>query len=231
MIILPFDQLPDKMQNKAVKKYYDKLYKKRFSIVLKRVFDIIISVIMIVILLVPMVVIAILIKINSPGPVFYKQERITRYCKPFSILKFRTMMVDADKVGALVTSDNDSRITSIGEKLRHYRLDELPQVFHVLTGKMSFVGTRPEVKKYVDAYTDEMYATLLLPAGITSYASIKYKDEDKLIGNLSNVNEVDRIYIYEILPKKMKYNLRDLYLFGFSRSIRVMFLTVKEVFL
>lgn len=230
MILVPFNELPEKMQNKDVKKYYDKLDRKRSSLVLKRIFDIVMSIIMIVLLFLPMVVIGVLIKLNSKGPVFYKQERVTQYDKTFKILKFRTMTVGADKVGALVTSSNDSRITSIGEKLRHYRLDELPQVFHVLSGKMSFVGTRPEVRKYVDAYTDEMLATLLLPAGITSYASIKFKDEDEIIGDVSDPDEVDRIYIEEILPKKMKFNLRDIYLFGFRRSIRLMFLTVKEVF-
>lgn len=230
MVLLPFDKLPQEMQNNGVKKYYDKLSKKRSSILLKRVFDVVVSILMIIVLIIPMLIISLMIKLTSKGPVFYKQERVTQYNKIFKILKFRTMQIDADKVGALITSNNDERITSIGNKLRHYRLDELPQVFHVLSGKMSFVGTRPEVRKYVDAYTDEMKATLLLPAGITSYASIKFKDEDEIIGDVTNPDEVDRIYIEEILPKKMKYNLRDINLFGFRRSVRLMLLTVKEVF-
>lgn len=230
MLLLAFDELPLEFQNDEVKKYYDKLDKKRTSLFFKRFFDILLSIIMIIILFIPMLVIGIMIKCTSKGPVFYKQERVTQYNKSFNILKFRTMEVDADKKGALVTSDNDTRITKIGNKLRHLRLDELPQVFHVLTGKMSFVGTRPEVRKYVDRYTNEMMATLLLPAGITSYASIKYKDEDKIIGNITDPDEIDRVYVEEILPAKMKYNLRDLMLFGFNRSVSLMFLTIKEVF-
>ena len=229
MVLLPFDKLPLEMRNDRVKFYYDKLSMKKSSLFFKRIFDIIVSLVMIVLLLIPMLIIAIVIKCTSRGPVFYKQERVTRYNKNFNILKFRTMYEGADKDGALITSGSDSRITSIGDKLRHYRLDELPQVFHVLSGKMSFVGTRPEVRRYVDRYTDEMMATLLMPAGITSYASIKFKDEDKLIGDEKDPDEIDRIYIEEILPKKMKYNLRDIYLFGFRRSVYLMFKTVTEV--
>ena len=230
MILLQFDKLPPQMQNDRVSFYYKKLEKKKTSIFLKRLFDIVMSVLLIILLFLPMLVIAVMIKCTSKGPVFYRQDRVTQYNKDFKIFKFRTMTVDADKDGALITSSNDNRVTSIGKTLRHYRLDELPQVFNVITGDMSFVGTRPEVRKYVDAYTDDMMATLLLPAGITSYASIMFKDEDEIIGEVDDPDEVDRIYIEEILPKKMKYNLRDLYLFGFRRSIYLMFRTVNEVF-
>lgn len=230
MILLPFDKLPRKLQCDEVKKYYDILDKKRPSLVMKRVMDIILSLIMIVLLILPMTVIAIIIKLTSKGPVLYKQVRVTTNNRRFKIWKFRTMTVGADQKGALVTSANDNRVTGIGKTLRKFRLDELPQVFHVLSGKMSFVGTRPEVVKYVERYTPEMMATLLMPAGITSLASIRFKDEDAMIGDVSDPDEVDRIYVEEILPKKMRYNLKYLYRFGFRRDIYLMVSTVKHVF-
>lgn len=230
MILLPFDKLPRKLQCDEVKKYYEILDKKRPSLVMKRVMDIILSLIMIVLLILPMAVIAIIIKLTSKGPVLYKQMRVTTNNRRFKIWKFRTMTVGADQKGALVTSANDNRVTGIGKTLRKFRLDELPQVFHVLSGKMSFVGTRPEVVKYVERYTPEMMATLLMPAGITSLASIRFKDEDAMIGDVSDPDEVDRIYVEEILPKKMRYNLKYLYRFGFRRDLYLMLSTVKHVF-
>ena len=230
MILLPFEKLPRKLQCDEVKKYYDILDKKRPSLVMKRVMDIILSLIMIVLLILPMAVIAIIIKLTSKGPVLYKQVRVTTNNRRFKIWKFRTMTVGADQKGALVTSANDNRVTGIGKTLRKFRLDELPQVFHVLSGKMSFVGTRPEVVKYVERYTPEMMATLLMPAGITSLASIRFKDEDAMIGDVSDPDEVDRIYVEEILPKKMRYNLKYLYRFGFRRDLYLMLSTVKHVF-
>ena len=228
-MLLPYDRLPREFQCPEVKEYYDILDKKRLSLFLKRVTDIVLSLIMIVILLLPMAVIAVIIKASSKGPVLYKQERVTTYGKRFRIWKFRTMTVGADQQGALVTSAHDNRVTGVGATLRKFRLDELPQAFHVLSGKMSFVGTRPEVVKYVERYTPEMTATLLMPAGITSLASIKFKDEDAMIGDVSDPEEVDRIYVEEILPKKMEYNLEYLSRFGFRRDIRLMFATIKNV--
>ncbi|MBQ9472453.1 MAG: sugar transferase [Ruminococcus sp.] len=229
MILLPFDRLPSKLRCDEVKSYYDILDKKRFSLVLKRITDVILALIILVLLLLPMAIIAIVIKCNSKGPVLYKQERVTTYNKRFMIMKFRTMTVGADHKGALITSANDNRVTSVGAKLRKYRLDELPQIFHVLSGKMSFVGTRPEVVRYVERYTPEMRATLLMPAGITSLASIRFKDEDAMIGDVSDPDEVDRIYVEEILPEKMKYNLSYISNFGFRRDIRLMFSTIKHM--
>lgn len=229
MLLLPYERLPRELQCPEVKKYYDILDKKRFSLFLKRAMDIVLSVIMILVLLLPMAVIAVIIKLTSKGPVLFKQERVTTYGRRFRIWKFRTMTVGADQKGALVTSAHDNRITGIGATLRKFRLDELPQAFHVLSGKMSFVGTRPEVVKYVERYTPEMMATLLMPAGITSLASIKFKDEDAMIGDVSDPGEVDRIYVEEILPKKMEYNLEYISRFGFRRDIRLMFSTVKNV--
>mgnify|MGYP002744961238 FL=1 len=136
------------------------------------------------------------------------------------------MVVNADKLGAQVTKENDPRITKIGHKLRKYRLDELPQLLNVITGDMSFVGTRPEVPRYVDCYSKEMLATLLLPAGVTSEASITYKDENELIGNAENPDEV---YVKKVLPEKMKYNLDALRSFSLLGEIKTLLKTVGAV--
>lgn len=221
-----FNKLPAQFNNDSVKAYYDILSKRNGSIILKRAFDIIVSLIMLVILIIPIIIVSVCIKFNSPGPVFFRQMRVTKYGKVFRIFKFRTMVVNAESLGSMVTTKGDSRVTKIGKTLRKYRLDELPQIFNVITGDMSFVGTRPEVKKYVDLYKDEYYATLLLPAGITSYTSIMYKDEDKL---LASADDADEVYINNILPEKMKYNLEYTKDFGFWYDIKIMFKTVKEV--
>ncbi len=230
MILEPFEKLPEEFKNDEVKRYYDILSKKKNSLLVKRIADILLSLVMIVLLIIPMFVIAVIIKLTSKGPVMYKQERVTTYGRKFNILKFRTMRVGADKDG-LLTTKNDDRITKIGALLRKLRLDELPQIFHVLSGKMSIVGTRPEVTKYVECYTPVMYATLLMPAGITSFASIKFKDEDRIIGDITDPEKIDEIYINEILPKKMKYNLKYIERFNFKRDIYLMFKTVKQVLL
>ena len=221
-----FDKLPAQFNNDSVKAYYDILSKRGGSIFLKRAFDIIVSFIVLLFLIIPIIVISICIKINSPGPVFFRQKRVTTYGRVFKIFKFRTMVVNAESLGSMVTTDSDSRVTKIGRTLRKYRLDELPQIFNVIKGDMSFVGTRPEVKKYVDRYEDEYYATLLLPAGITSLTSIMYKDEEKL---LASSDDADEVYINTILPEKMKYNLQYTKDFGFWYDIKIMLKTVKEV--
>ena len=226
MLLKKFEDLAPEFQNEDVKKYYDVLKKKTFSLVLKRIFDIVVSMIMLVILSPVFLVLAIAIKLDSKGPVFYRQERITQFGKKFRIFKFRTMVANADKIGSLVTVNNDSRITKVGKFIRKCRLDEICQLIDVFRGTMTFVGARPEVKKYVDAYTDEMYATLLLPAGVTSLASIKYKDEEKL---LSGAEDTDSTYINRILPDKMKYNLEYIEKFGFFYDIKLMFMTVFAV--
>lgn len=230
MFLRSFEKLPPELQNDSVRKYYDILAKKRASIFFKRLTDILLALIMLIILILPMAIIALVVKMTSKGPVFYRQERVTTYNRRFMILKFRTMTVGADKAGALVTSANDARVTNVGAKLRKFRLDELPQIFHVLSGKMSFVGTRPEVVRFVERYEPEMMATLLMPAGITSLASIRYKDEDEIIGSISDPNDVDRVYIEQILPEKMKYNLEYLSDFSFFGDVKLMFSTVKNVF-
>lgn len=218
-----WQDLPAFMQIPEVRPYWDK---KRWQLVLKRIFDFIAALFLLFILAVPMGIIAILIKLDSEGPVFFRQERVTTYGKRFCIHKFRTMVSNAERVDASLTVGNDSRITKTGQKLRHLRLDELPQVLDVLEGTMSFVGTRPEVVKYVEQYEPEFNATLLMPAGITSEASIRYKDEDKLLANAENV---DRVYIKEVLPAKMKWNLESVRRFRFLREILTMFRTVAAV--
>lgn len=223
-----WNDLPEKMRCPEVRAYYKILKKKKPSLFLKRLGDIVLALIMLIILAIPMLIIAFMIKKDSPGPVFYRQERISRYGKSFRIHKFRTMVDGADKVGSAVTVKGDRRITQLGSKIRHYRLDELPQLFDVLSGKMTFVGTRPEAAKYVDFYSNEMLATLLMPAGITSRASILYKDEAKL---LEASQDVDKTYIEEILPAKMAYNLDDLKNFSLKRDIKTMLDTFKGVFL
>ncbi len=221
-----WEELPDYMRVEEVRPYYDILRGRQASLVLKRVFDFCAALVLLVILALPMLVIAVCIKLDSEGPVFYRQERITTYGKHFRIHKFRTMVSNADKIGAAVTVGQDSRITKMGSKLRSLRLDELPQVFDVLEGTMSFVGTRPEAVKYVQQYQPEYYATLLLPAGITSEASIRYKREAEL---LEGAEDVDRVYVEDILPDKMYWNLHSIRNFGFWKEILTMFRTVAAV--
>nr|WP_044600227.1 sugar transferase [Candidatus Stoquefichus massiliensis] len=230
MLIKKWEDLPEYMQTDEVRPYYEILRKKKFQLILKRLFDIIVSFILIILLSPVILFFSIWIKIDSKGTVFYRQERVTQYGRIFKIFKFRTMISDADQIGNLVTSKNDSRITRVGEKIRKYRIDEIPQLFNVLIGDMSFVGTRPEVKKYVDQYTNEMYATLLLPAGVTSLASIQFKDEDEIIEKyVSQGRETNEVYINEVLPLKMKYNLDAMTSFYFMKDISVMINTVVKV--
>lgn len=221
-----WEDLPEFMKCAEVKEYYDILSKKKISLVLKRAFDIVAGVGVLAVTAIPMLVIGIKIATESKGGVFYRQERVTTYGKKFKIHKFRTMVANADQIGSAVTVSGDSRITPTGAFLRKYRLDELPQVFDILSGNMSFVGTRPEVVKYVKKYKPEYLATLLLPAGITSEASIRYKDEAEL---LNVATDVDKVYVNDVLPGKMRYNLESIKKFGFWREILTMFRTVFAV--
>lgn len=222
-----WDDLPEFMKIEEVRPYYDILNKKRGSLVLKRMLDLVGGLVLAIVLAIPMLMIAVWIKLDSEGSVFYRQERVTAYGKRFRIHKFRTMVSNADKIGAAVTVGNDPRITKVGAKLRDYRLDELPQVFDLICGNMSFVGTRPEAVKYVKKYKPEYMATLLLPAGITSEASIRYKDEAEL---LQGVDDVDRVYLEKVLPDKMRYNLESIKKFSFLSDISTMIRTVLVVF-
>ena len=226
MILKKWEELPESLKTDAVRPYYDLLAKRRGSLLLKRCFDIVVSALMLLILSPVFLVLAIAIKLDSPGPVFYRQVRVTQYGKEFRIFKFRSMVSDADKRGSLVTVSGDSRITRVGHVIRNCRLDELCQLIDIFRGTMTFVGTRPEVPKYVAAYTPEMMATLLLPAGVTSEASILYKDEAEL---LDAAEDVDAVYIRDVLPGKMKYNLDALKNFSFFSDIATMFRTVFAV--
>ena len=221
-----WEDLPVFMQVDEVRLYWEILNRKRGQLILKRGFDLVVSLFLLIILAIPMTLIAVMIKVEDLGPVLYRQERVTKYGKHFRIHKFRTMVVNADKIGTAVTVGDDPRITKVGRKLRYLRLDELPQVFDVISGDMSFVGTRPEAVRYVERYKAEYNATLLMPAGITSEASIRYKDEDKL---LSAADDVDQVYIEQVLSEKMKWNLESIRRFCFLQEILTMFRTVFAV--
>ena len=226
MRMISWEKLPPQMQTEAVKPYYEILQKKQISLIFKRSFDIVVSIIMLLILSPVFLVLAIAIKLDSKGPVFYRQVRVTQYGKEFRIFKFRTMVDNADKIGSQVTVGGDSRITRVGKVIRECRLDEIGQLLNILGGSMTFVGTRPEVPKYVEKYTSEMWTTLLLPAGVTSEASIRYKDEAAL---LDAAEDVDATYIQDVLPGKMKYNLRSIQEYSFFKDIETMFQTVFAV--
>ena len=223
-------QMPQFMKNHYTLEAVKVLEKKKAMLVFKRLFDICLSLILLVILSPVFLVLAICIKLEDGGPIFYRQQRITTYGRVFRIFKFRTMILNADKMGPLVTQDNDSRITKIGKKIRDFRLDEIAQLINVLIGDMTFVGTRPEVQKYVDAYSEEMMVTLLLPAGITSRSSIEFRNEaDKISKWMEQGLTADEAYIQKILPEKMRYNIDYISELSITQDIKVMLQTVFAV--
>ncbi|MBQ8730717.1 MAG: sugar transferase [Lachnospiraceae bacterium] len=224
--IREWEDLPDEMKNDKVRPYYEKLKSKKKDLERKRIFDIVMASILLTVALPLLIIIAVAVVLDSRGGVLFCQERVTAYGKSFKILKFRTMVKDAHKLGTAVTVSSDKRVTKVGAFLRKYRLDELPQLINIIWGDMSFVGTRPESPKYVNEYSDEMYATLLLPAGVTSSACIEYKDEEKL---LINEEDADRVYIQEILPQKMRYNLNDINEFSMIRELKIIGKTILAV--
>ena len=221
MLICKWEKLPENMQTEEVRPYWEKLRKRNWNLFWKRVFDIFVSLFMLILLSPLFLILAIAIKIGSEGPVFYRQVRVTQYGKEFRIHKFRSMTFGADK-GSLVTVKGDARVTKVGKFIRKCRLDEVSQLIDVLQGNMSFVGTRPEVPKYVEMYSPEMMASLLLPAGVTSEASILYKDEAEL---LDAAEDTDKVYVEEVLPAKMYYNLKEITKEGMFHDINVMFMT------
>lgn len=226
MILRKWEDLPQYMKNDDVRKYYDILENRKGSLVLIRVFDLVVAIILFILLLPIFILISIAIKVDSKGPIMFRQVRVTQYGKQFKIFKFRTMVNNADKIGSQVTTKNDARVTRTGNVLRKLRLDEIPQLLNIISGDMTFVGTRPEVIKYVEKYSHEMMATFLLPAGVTSEASIQYKDEEKL---LESTEDADETYVYEVLPEKMKYNLESIEGFSFFNEVKTMFRTVGAV--
>ncbi len=228
MLLKRWDKIPEHMKNDSVKKYYDLLKKKRYSLYMKRVFDVIVSILIMILLLPILLIIALAIKLDTKGPILFHQIRVTQYEKTFRIIKFRTMVDKHLPTENKVTMKNDTRITAVGKILRHYRLDELPQLINVIKGEMTLVGTRPEVLKYVSQYSDEMLATLLLPAGVTSETSLDFKDEEDL---LTDSEHVDEDYIEKILPLKMAENLESLKEYSFFRDVKVFFKSFFIVFL
>ena len=228
--MLKWEDLPVEMKSSEVESYYQLVSKRKGSLIFKRCLDWVLAVVLLILTSPIFLILSIWIKLDSKGPVIYKQERVTQYNRTFKIWKFRTMVTDADKRGPLITGKSDDRITKMGHKLRKCRLDELPQLLNILAGEMSFVGTRPEVERYVDCYTDEMMATLLLPAGVTSMASMAYKDEDTVMAHYLEKGEtVDDVYVRRILPKKMRYNLEYLKSVGIMEDLKIMVKTVLEV--
>lgn len=225
-MLCKWEELPQNMQNDAVRPYYDSLQEKKFSLLLKAIFDRVVSLLMLIGLSPIFLILAVMIKMDSPGEVFFRQERVTQYGKKFRIHKFRTMVKNAEALGTQVTTKSDMRVTKVGKKLRGCRLDELPQLIDILQGNMSFVGTRPEVTKYVEQYTPEMLATLLLPAGVTSEASIEYKDEERLLADSQNA---DKTYVEVVLPQKMQWNLQSIKEFSFVKELLIMIETVLAV--
>ena len=225
-----WEKLPHFMRTEEVRPYYEILRRRRISLMMKRTFDFVMSSVLLVLLSPLFLILSIWIHLDSPGPVFYRQERITQYGRTFRIYKFRTMVQNADKIGSLVTVGGDSRITKVGQKLRGCRLDEIPQLINIWKGEMTFVGTRPEVAKYVKKYTKEMYATLLLPAGVTSEASIEFRDEDRiLVEKTAEGKSVDEAYLEDVLREKMKWNLSALYKCRLSYDIKILIKTMRAV--
>ena len=226
-MLCKWEDLPEFMRTEEVRPYYEALSRRRFSLLLKRCFDFAMSSLLLVLLAPLFLFLAVWIKTDSRGPVFYRQERVTQYGRRFRIFKFRTMVQNADQLGTLVTVGGDTRITPVGQKLRGCRLDELPQLLNIWKGEMSFVGTRPEVVKYVKQYTKEMYATLLLPAGVTSEASIEYKDEDRIISEgMKEGLSADQVYVERVLGEKMEWNLEAVKTYKLCSDFKVLFETV-----
>lgn len=219
--------LPADMRTEAVRPYYEALSRRSPQLWLKRLLDIVGASLMMVTLGWLFIVLPIIIKLDSPGPVFFRQRRITQFGREFLILKFRTMVHQPKTPGAPITRGGDPRVTRAGAFMRRYRLDEVSQLINIFRGEMSLVGTRPEVPEYVEQYSPEMRATLLLPAGVTSTASIRFKDEAQL---LAEAAEVDAAYVNEILPAKMKFNLKDMLEFSLWRDFRIILGTAFAVF-
>lgn len=193
---------------------------------IKCIFDSILSAIGILILLPFFLIIATLIKINSPGPIFYKQIRIGKNFKPFKLLKFRSMIINADQKGLLITQKQDSRITSIGKVLRKTKCDELPQLWNVLIGDMSLVGPRPEVEKYVLQFKNSFKTILSVKPGITDLATLHFSDEEHV---LNNFKDVEKAYIEKILPEKLKLSEKYVQNISLFLDINIIFKTLFKI--
>jgi lipopolysaccharide/colanic/teichoic acid biosynthesis glycosyltransferase len=214
------------MQNEYTRRYWELLQKHKIRLFAKRFFDIAASAVILLILSPLLLVLTAAVKLDSPGPVFYRQTRVGRYGSDFKIFKFRTMVQNADQIGPPLTMGKDPRITRVGRFIRKCRMDEVSQLLNVLNGSMSLVGPRPEVRRYVDAYQPEYMATLLIRPGITAPSSIAFKDEDKLLNAGGNP---EAIYVEKILPPKMALNLEYINHLSVFRDIKIMFQTVAAI--
>lgn len=223
---LSWDELPDSMRVAEVRPYWEALDARRGYLRAKRAFDVLGSSVLLVALSPVIGVLAVAIKLDTPGPALFRQERVTQYGRRFHIHKLRTMVDNAESLGPQVTTGEDARITRVGRVIRRFRMDEFPQLIDILTGNMSFVGTRPEAPRYVEAYEPEWRATLLLPAGVTSEASIAFRDEDEL---LADVDDADRAYVETILPRKMRLNLHAIRACSMAYDLLVTIKTVAAV--
>lgn len=209
-----WENLPEAFRTTEARPYYDLLSERQGTLVLKRIFDLVMSFVLIMVLAPVILLLGILIALDSRGPVIFTQKRVGRYGEDFTMFKFRSMRQDAESLGPQISVGRDPRISRVGHVLRKTRLDELPQLLNILLGDMSFVGVRPEVPRYVAKYTPEMWATLLLRPGVTSPASIRYKDEAKI---LEGAEDPESAYVKDVLPQKMVYNysyLCNVSLFG-----------------
>lgn len=193
----------------------------------KRFLDIVVSLLGILITSPILLVVGILIKLTSKGPVLYRQERIGRNGVTFRILKFRTMVVNADAKGLKITVGGDKRITGVGKVLRKTKLDELPQLFNVLFGQMSLVGPRPEVAEYVELYTEEQRTVLSVRPGITDYASVCFRNENEI---LAQAEDPQKEYIEHIMPLKLRYNQKYIQEMGIFTDLKIIFLTAYVIF-
>ena len=202
------------------------LKKRRPQLALKRLMDIVLSGAALALLWPVLLLVALAIRVDDPGPVFYRQVRVGRGGKPFRIYKFRTMVVDADKKGLSITVGRDSRITRVGAFLRKTKLDELAQLINVFLGDMSFVGPRPEVPRYVELYTPYQRQVLLVRPGITDYASIAYRNENDL---LAGAEDPERMYIDVIMPDKIELNMKYLREISPLADIRLIFATIAAI--
>jgi len=196
--------------------------------ILKRLVDIVVSLFFLFLLFPILVLLAILIKLESNGPVFYLQVRVGLNGKDFRIFKFRTMFIGSDKAGLLTVGGRDPRITKVGVFIRKYKLDELPQLINVLNGEMSLVGPRPEVRKYVNMYNDEQLKVLSVKPGITDYASIQYSDENEL---LAKSVDPEKTYIEEVMPAKLLLNLKYINEISLLTDLKIIGLTVRKIIL
>lgn len=228
MYVKQFEKLPPDLQKSEIRPYFDYLQTRKGSLIAKRVLDIFVALLVLTVLSPIMLISAILVKLTTKGPLFYLQERVGLYGKPFHIYKFRTMVVDADKIGAQITvGERDPRITKVGHILRTTRIDEFPQMLNVLKGDMTIIGTRPEVPRYVKEYSDEMKATLLMQPGASGGASIAYRYENEM---LKDKEDPEQYYIDAILPDKMQINLDYLKKFSIWQDLWLMCRTVGCVF-